>query len=90
MRKFPDSSEAFAAFIAGKTEIDTILACLTDSSAEHFKRTPDEITWRDVGALSSYLQSLREVNNAAFHEGELLARATTEPAGGHHVQRTER
>jgi hypothetical protein len=36
MRKFPDNSEALAAFIGRKTNIDTILARPAGLNAEHF------------------------------------------------------
>ena len=65
-----DNSRAFAAFVARKSEIDTILARLTALSNEHFNRSPDDISWGDVGTLSGYLKGLREVSDAAFHEGE--------------------
>ena len=51
MRKPTDTSTALAAFIARKTEIDTILARLTALSAEHFNTTPDEVTWAHAGTL---------------------------------------
>jgi hypothetical protein len=70
MRKAEDNSQALAAFIARKTEIDTILARLTALSADHFGSDPDAVTWADVGTLSSYLKGLREISDAAFHEGE--------------------
>ena len=70
MRKAPDNSQALATCVARKTEIGTILARLTDLSAEHFNRAPDEICWGDVGTLVRYLEGLREVCNAVFHEGE--------------------
>jgi hypothetical protein len=66
----PDNSEALATFIARKSEIDTILARLAALSAGHFDLVPDEITWADVGTLSSYLKELREVSDNAFHESE--------------------
>ena len=66
MRKTRDNGQALAAFIDRKTKIDTVLVRLTDLSAEHFNRAPDEITWGDVGTLASYLQSLHEISNAAF------------------------
>jgi hypothetical protein len=66
-----DNSQALAAFVARKTEIDTILARLTALSADHFGSEPDAVT--DVGTLASYLKRLREVNDAAFHEGEFAA-----------------
>ena len=70
MSKAPNNSAAIAAFIARKAEIDAILTRLVALSAEHFNCTPDEITWADVGTLGSYLERLREVSDAAFHEGE--------------------
>jgi hypothetical protein len=56
-----------------QAEIDTILALLTASSAEHFNRAPGDVSWGDVGTLGSYLEGLREVADAAFHEGEHAA-----------------
>jgi hypothetical protein len=57
MRKSPDNSEALAAFIARKTEIDTILTRLAALSAEHFDRAPDDISWSAVGTLGAYAPS---------------------------------
>src|SRR5689334_22374728 len=62
MHQLSDGSAALAAFIARKTEIDTILARLAALSADHFNRSPDEITWADVGTLGSHLERLREVS----------------------------
>jgi hypothetical protein len=45
MRKTGDNSTALAAFIARKTEIDTILARLTALSGEHSDTEPDDETW---------------------------------------------
>jgi hypothetical protein len=73
MPKSPDNSEALAAFIARKSEIDAILVRLTALSADYFNRTPDDVSWADVGTLSGYLKGLREVSDAAFHEGEYAA-----------------
>ena len=70
MRTPRDSSKALAAFINRKNEIDTILARLTALSADHFGSAPETVTWADVGTLSSYLKGLREISDAAFHEGE--------------------
>jgi hypothetical protein len=72
-QKFPDNSGALGAFIASKTEIDTILARIAALSAEHFNRAPDDVTWADVGTLGGYLKGLREVSDAAFQEGEYAA-----------------
>ena len=70
MRKAADNNDALAAFIVRKTEIDTILARLTVLSGEHFDTAPDEVTWAHVGTLGSYLEGLRRVSDAAFHERE--------------------
>jgi hypothetical protein len=70
MHEHLDNSEALAAFIARKAEIDTVLNRLAALSANHFDRAPEEIFWADVGTLGSYLKGLPEVTDAAFHEGE--------------------
>ena len=70
MRQPSDNSAALAAFIARKNEIDTILGRLATLSVNHFNRAPDDVLWADVGTLSGYLKGLREVSDAAFHEGE--------------------
>jgi hypothetical protein len=70
MRIAPNNSEALSPFIVRKAEIDTILARLAALSAEHFNRAPDTVTWADVGTLGSHLERLREISDAAFHEGE--------------------
>ena len=62
-----------AAFVARKSEIDAILTRLVALSADHFDRAPDDITWADVGTLGSYLEGLRRLADAAFHEGEHAA-----------------
>jgi hypothetical protein len=73
MHKFPENSKALGAFIDRKTEIDTILGRLTALSSEHFNRAIEDVSWTDVGILGSYLKGLREVSDAAFHEGEHVA-----------------
>jgi hypothetical protein len=70
IRKTPDNSLTLATFIAREAEIDTILARLIALSGEHFNTDPDEATWAHVGTLGSYLDGLRRVSDAAFHEGE--------------------
>jgi hypothetical protein len=70
MSKAPNNSAALAAFVSRKAHNDTTLTRLAALSVEHFDCTPDEITWADVSTLGSYLERLREVSNAAFHEGE--------------------
>jgi hypothetical protein len=73
MRKPADNGVALAAFIARKAEIDIILARLTALSSEHFDAAPNEVTWGHVASLGSYLGQLRQVSDAAFHEGEHAA-----------------
>jgi hypothetical protein len=70
MRKPTDNSEALAAFIACKAAIDTILARLVALSGDHFNCTPEAVDWAHVGTLGSYLEALRQVSDAASHEGE--------------------
>ena len=73
MRQTPDNRDALSSFIARKQEIDTILARLTRLSNEHFNLAPDDVSWDDVGTLGCYLDGLRRVSDAAFHEGEHAA-----------------
>ena len=63
-------SEARAAFIAAKAEIDTMLARLTALSDDHFDCSPDEIQWGNVGDLNHYAGLLRQITDSAFSEGE--------------------
>ena len=70
MRQPTDNREALAAFMARKAEIDTILVRLTALSGEHFNAAPDDVTWADAGSLGGYLEGLRRVSDAAFHEGD--------------------
>jgi hypothetical protein len=70
MIKAPNNSAALAACLTRKAEIDMIPARLAALSAEHFDCAPDKITRADVGTLGSYPERLREVSDAAFHEGE--------------------
>lgn len=61
---------ALDAFIARKTEIDAMLARLQALSEEHFGVSPDEVTWGHVGDLAHYAESLKQISDAAFKEGE--------------------
>jgi len=70
MHQLSDNSTALAAFVAHKTEIDTILTRLVVLGAEHFNYSRDETTWAHAGSLGSYLQRLREVSAAAFQEDQ--------------------
>jgi len=71
MRNRPtDNSEALAAFIARKTEIDTMLDRLKALSDEHFNADPDTLHWGHVGDLEHYAGLLKRTTDAAFKEGE--------------------
>jgi len=61
---------ALDAFIAKKTEIDTMLARLAALSEDHFNTTPDAINWADVGTLAHYAELLKRITDSAFKEGE--------------------
>ena len=61
---------ALNAFIARKTEIDTMLARLQALSDDHFNCDPDEINWGNVGTLEHYAGLLRRITDSAFGEGE--------------------
>ena len=39
-------------------------------SDEHFGRSPDEITWGDVGTLGNYGELLTRISDSAFNQGE--------------------
>ena len=61
---------ALDAYIARKTEIDTMLAHLTTLSDEHFNVATDDVTWGDVGTLAHYAELLKRITDSAFKEGE--------------------
>jgi len=61
---------ALDAYIAHKTEIDTMLARLAALSADHFNVEPDRVTWADVGTLAHYAELLKRLTDSAFKEGE--------------------
>ena len=61
---------ALSAFIARKAEIDAMLARLSALSDDHFECTPEEINWGHVGTLAHYASLLKQITDAAFHEGE--------------------
>ncbi len=69
-KRIKDNSEALAAFLAKKAEIDTALARLTALSANHFDADPDSLHWGHVGTLGFYAEQLRLITDAAFKEGE--------------------
>ena len=61
---------ALDAFIAKKTEIDTMLARLKALSDDHFNVEPERVTWGDVGTLEHYAELLKRITDSAFKEGE--------------------
>ncbi|MFN4206761.1 MAG: hypothetical protein ACK4HG_10205 [Agrobacterium albertimagni] len=61
---------ALDAYIARKTEIDSMLARLAALSDDHFNTAPDEVTWADVGTLAHYAELLKRITDSAFKEGE--------------------
>jgi len=63
-------TEALAAFIATKAEIDMMLARLSALSDDHFETHPDKIQWGNVGDLNHYAGVLRQITDSAFSEGE--------------------
>lgn len=65
-----NNSEALAAFIARKTEIDAMLKRLQALSDEHFNVSPDQIDWGHVGTIEHYALLLKSITDAAFGEGE--------------------
>ena len=72
-RRATDNTKALDAFIAAKTEIDTMLVRLAALSADHFETHPDEINWGHVGTLKHYAGLLRQITDSAFKEGEHAA-----------------
>ncbi len=61
---------ALNAFIAKKVEIDTMLKRLQALSDNHFDVAPDDVSWGHVGDLGRYAELLKQITDAAFHEGE--------------------
>ncbi|MCX7344581.1 MAG: hypothetical protein NTU78_02385 [Alphaproteobacteria bacterium] len=51
MRKPRDNSQALAAFMAKKAQIDAMLIRLMDLSADHFDVSPDSLHWGHVRNL---------------------------------------
>ena len=62
--KTPDT-EALAAFIAHKAEIDRLLEQLLAHSHEHLNLAPEEVHWGHVGELDDWLACLRRVAKQA-------------------------
>ena len=70
MKRYTDNSEAVAAFLAKKAEIDTMLTRLAALSAAHFNAEPETLHWGHVGNLEFYVSLLKRVTDSAFREGE--------------------
>jgi hypothetical protein len=66
MRQLSDNNASLAAFIARKSEIDTILARLAALSADHFNRATDDVSWADVGTQGYARRTPQNSGNAAF------------------------
>ncbi len=52
---------ALAAFMAGKAEIDTLLARIAAASDDHFGTNPERVTWGDAGSLGFITERLKEI-----------------------------
>ena len=58
----PKTNEAaLAAFMAGKAEIDTLLARIAAASEDHFGASPERVTWADAGSLGFITERLKEI-----------------------------
>ncbi len=55
------SEAALAAFVAGKTEIDALLARVAAASDDHFGTNPERVTWGDAGSLGFVTERLKEI-----------------------------
>ena len=64
------NSKATTAFLESKAQIDLMIERLSNLSGEHFNTHPDDITWGDVGELMAMAETLKEVTDRAFQEGE--------------------
>ena len=64
------NSDALAAFVSRKAEIDTMLTRLQALGDDHFGYAPDEIAWGHVGTLGYYAELLKRITDSAFNEGE--------------------
>jgi hypothetical protein len=73
MRKPRDNSQALAAFMAKKAQIDAMLVRLRDLSDDHFDVDPDTLHWGHVSDLEHYAELLKRITDAAFWEGEHAA-----------------
>ena len=63
-------SQALAAFVSKKAEIDAMLTRLQALSDDHFGYAPDDVTWSHAGTLEHYAELLKRITGSAFNEGE--------------------
>ena len=62
MTTTPKTDEAaLANFMAGKAEIDTLLARIAAASNDHFGMNPERVTWGDAGSLGFVTERLKEI-----------------------------
>ena len=64
------NSKATTAFLENKAQIDLMIERLQALSADHFNVHPDAVSWGDVGELMAMSETLKEVTDRAFQEGE--------------------
>lgn len=67
------NDQALNAFVAGKTEVDALLARLQQLSDDHFGVLPDEVHWGHVTSVTDSAALLRRITDAWFGEGEHAA-----------------
>ena len=67
------NDRAFAAFVAKKAEIDTMLKRLQGLSDEHYGVAPNDVHWGHVGTLDHYAELLKRITDMAFSEGDHAA-----------------
>ena len=65
-------SNALAAFIGKKAEIDEMLARLQALSDDHFGFDPEAVNWGAVGSIDHVASDLRETTDFLFGEGEYV------------------
>jgi hypothetical protein len=65
-----ENDKALRAFLAAKAEIDTLLERLKDLSEDHFEVSPEQSHWGHVGTLDYYRETLRQITDKAFREGD--------------------
>jgi hypothetical protein len=56
-----NNDAALASFIAGKAEIDALLARIQTASADHFGAEPEAVTWGHAGSLGFVTERLKEI-----------------------------